>query len=528
MWRNPELSSFLSKLAKHVRVILFDKRGTGLSDRVTELSTLEERMDDIRAVMDAVESEKAILFGHSEGGSVSALFAATYPHRTVSLITFGVFAKRRRSEEYPWAPSDDAREKVYDMIESSWGTNRMDLASLAPSMAGNTVFMDWLANYFRSGASPSAALVLTKMNTDVDIIDILDTITVPTLLLYRTDDIDVSIEEGRFITERIKGSKFIEFPGNDHLFWVGDADVVRREMVRFISRSGDRQVYDRVLATILKIAVHKPSQIGGTYKAIISDQLGDKVEQIIHDHVNQYRGVYAGAQGESRTATFDGPSKAVHCAMEIKTSIGQLELTVCQGVHIGECVRNEQDGLGGRAVSVADELLSSGSEGDILITQTVQNLLSGAGLEFRHHGYAPGFDHRRIEILALHEGVDSLDPLEDALMTDLIKGSSAKNYSLLENVIQSIEDHLGDEDYDIQALCREVGVSQRHLQRKLKSITNKSPNQLIRSVRLHRAKEMILSRKKSISEAAYLTGFNGVSYFTKCFKKEFGQKPSEL
>jgi len=196
MWSCPELVSFLEALGKISRVILFDKRGTGLSDRMVELSTLEERMDDIRAVMDAVDSEKAILFGHSEGGSASALFAATYPSRTIALITFGAFAKRRYSPDYPWAPTDEERQGVYDMIENCWGGGEMNLSDLAPSKANDKTFMDWLANYFRSGASPSAALVLTRMNTQVDIIGILPSINVPTLMMQRVKDIDVKIEEG--------------------------------------------------------------------------------------------------------------------------------------------------------------------------------------------------------------------------------------------------------------------------------------------------------------------------------------------
>jgi len=188
MWDCPSLVDFLIGLSKLGRVILFDKRGTGLSDRVIELSTLEERMDDIRAVMDEVGSKRAVLFGHSEGGSVSALFAATYPQRVKALITFGVFAKRRWSLDYPWAPTQEQREEVYAMIQESWGSGDMNLVSLAPSMATDTVFMDWLASYFRSGASPSAALALTKMNSEVDIMDILDTITVPTLLMCRTNE----------------------------------------------------------------------------------------------------------------------------------------------------------------------------------------------------------------------------------------------------------------------------------------------------------------------------------------------------
>ena len=409
MWRNKELSEFLTKLSKFVRVILFDKRGTGLSDRVTELSTLEERMDDIRAVMDAVQSEKAILFGHSEGGSVSALFAATYPQRTISLITFGVFAKRRYSEDYPWAPTDEERQEVYNMIETSWGSNNMNYASLAPSMADDPVFMEWLASYFRSGASPSAALVLTKMNTQVDIIEILDTIEVPTLLLYRTEDIDVKIEEGKFIAERIKGAKFIEFPGNDHLFWVGDAKSVLNEMVRFISKDHHHQVFNRVLATILRINIEGISNQRALYGVESGDQLQSKLADILEARVQQYRGTMVSNRSRSTIATFDGPSKAVHCAIEIRNAIQQLGLRIYQGVHIGECIISNKDELGGNAVGIADEVTSSASPGEIVITNTVNNLLSGSGLEFKRREALHTKDHQIIHTLTLLERVEQAE-----------------------------------------------------------------------------------------------------------------------
>ncbi len=526
MWKNPELTNFLRSLANHTRVILFDKRGTGLSDRVTELSTLEERMDDIRAVMDAVGSQRAILFGHSEGGSVSALFAATYPQRTVSLITFGVFAKRAYAKDYPWAPTSIERQKVYDMIETSWGTGHMDLVSLAPSKANDAVFMEWLASYFRSGASPTAALVLTKMNTNVDIIDILDTIEVPTLLLYRTDDIDVKVEEGRFIANRIQGSRLVEFPGSDHLFWVGDAESVLDSMLQFISVSHEPPVHNRVLATILKMKVAGLDKKRAVYGAEIALELQQQIRHIASEKIAQYRGRIERDSASSYTATFDGPSKAVHCAMELRSALEELELSVCQAIHIGECVRNHSHHLGGRAIKITDDVMSMGSWGEILITQTVQHLLSGAGIETKAHDVIQTPSHRKMEILAVKEAPDQY--AANISSQPYYPIPSARNHSFLENVLQSIEDHLGDELYSIQVLCREVGVSERHLQRKLKSITNKSPNQLIRSVRLHRAKELILQDDRSISEIAYHTGFNSLSYFTKCFKKEFGVNPSSM
>lgn len=304
MWTCPEMVHFLEELGKIARVILFDKRGTGLSDRIVELSTIKERMDDIRAVMDAVESEKAVLFGHSEGGSVSALFAATYPNRTISLMTFGIFAKRRYAPNYPWAPTDQERQKVYDMIEHSWGSGEMQLESLAPSKADDPAFMGWLANYFRSGASPSAAMVLTRMNTDVDIIDILGSIRVPALIMQRTHDIDVKIEEGRFIAERIKGAKFVEMEGDDHLFWVGDYERVLEEIKTFITEVKPAHKHDERLLTIVSGRVS-------------SGHPGQSSIALIGQYVAQYRGKIVHSDDQSFLAFFEGPSKAVHCSMDL-------------------------------------------------------------------------------------------------------------------------------------------------------------------------------------------------------------------
>lgn len=516
MWRDPHLNSFLHALSNHARLILFDKRGTGLSDRVTELSTLEERMDDIRAVMDAVDSEKAILFGHSEGGSVCALFAATYPHRTISLITFGVFAKRRYSKDYPWAPTDEERQKVYDNIESSWGTTGMDLASLAPSMAQDEVFMDWLATYFRSGASPSAALVLTKMNTQVDIIDILENIDVPTLLIYRTDDIDVKVEEGRFIHQRIAHSKFVEFPGQDHLFWVGNAQVVLDEMLAFIQQRHPDNTISRVLATILKLKV-KQEDIDG--EGPISAESLNQLERLI----SQYRGKLINEQSGIFTATFDGPSKAVHCAMAIRNILELSDICPSQAIHIGECIINGNHTIIGNANDAADKIIDQISTGDIVVSNTVNSLLSGAGLEFEKCDVQ--FDEMPLLLRLKDTDRSSENLVENVSLAEM---KLKQSHSILENVLLSIENHISNESLGVDTICLEVGVSERQLQRKLKQITNKSPNQLIRSVRLNRARHLIQHQKHNISEAAFQTGFSSLSYFTKCFRSEFGYTPSEI
>ncbi len=224
VWEEPTRARFLSRLASFSRLLLFDKRGTGMSDRVPlgELPTLEQRMDDVRAVMDAAGVERAALFGFSEGGNMSILFAATYPQRTIALVTFGVFAKRLRSPDYPWAPTWEDRQKEIALVEREWGGD-MDLSSLAPSVAHDEGFRRMLATYLRRSASPGAAAALLRMNTFIDVRHVLPTIRVPTLVLHRTHDRDASIEEGRYIAARIPGAKFVELPGQDHLPWVGGA-----------------------------------------------------------------------------------------------------------------------------------------------------------------------------------------------------------------------------------------------------------------------------------------------------------------
>lgn len=512
MWACPELVSFLEELGKMCRVILFDKRGTGLSDRVIELSTLEERMDDIRAVMDDIGSEKAVLFGHSEGGCVSALFAATYPNRVISMITFGIFAKRRYAPEYPWAPTDKERQAVYDMIENSWGSGKMNLESLAPTKANDDIFMDWLANYFRSGASPSAAMVLTKMNTEVDIINILDSIKVPSLIMQRKHDIDVKIEEGRFIADRIKGAKFVELEGNDHLFWVGDTSTVLDEMRAFITNVKPKEVYEERLFTLLAANI------------IASDNPTTNPQDIIRNLVIQYRGQIVQYNQETFTAIFEGPSKAVHCGLDLIETLHRLDYELSIGVHIKESPSDDVHFINDQTQSLIDAILRPSEPNQILVTEPVKFLLSGAGLNL--------IDHKTItepttgDPLSLFKVTDHFEAEDETL--DANQRTVLKNDSFLENVLQVIEKNLSDEFFGVEMLCREIGVSERQVQRKLKAITNKSPNQLISSVRLHRAKELLFANTLNVSEIAFRSGFSNPSYFSKIFKKEFGTSPSDL
>ncbi len=236
MWAEPRLAGFLTRLTLFSRLILFDKRGTGLSDRTDEYSTMRERMEDINAVMKATNSARAFLFSHSEGGSVSLLFSLHYPNKTLGVIGFGIFAKRRYSEDYPWAPTDKQRAATNKLIEENWAHGNLDdLKVLVPSLAHDAGFMEWFAGYLRSGGSPKAALILNQQNTFIDITGILKSIDVPTLLLFRKGDLEIKVEEGRYIAKRIRNSKLVEFEGKDHLFWTGDTYSILAEIEEFVT-----------------------------------------------------------------------------------------------------------------------------------------------------------------------------------------------------------------------------------------------------------------------------------------------------
>ncbi len=509
MWACPELVNFLKQLGKIARVILFDKRGTGLSDRVAALPSLEERMDDIRAVMDAVGSLKAALFGHSEGGSVSALFAATYPNRTISLIAFGIFAKRIYAPDYPWAPTNEERQVVYDMIEKSWGSGDMNLESLAPSKANDSVFMEWLASYFRSGASPNAALMLTKMNTQVDIINILDSIKVPTLILQRTHDIDVKIEEGRFIAQRIQNAKFVELEGSDHLFWTGNTYEVLEEMKTFILNTRPKLVYKRQLFTIV---------VG---RILSSETNIPKHHKLIRQHVEEHRGSIVHYDKLTFNAIFEGPSKAVHCSTTLVDAMESLNTPLTIGILIKECL--VENPINKEIKDFAKLVFQEPVPNQILLTQTVKNLLIGAEVNFIPNK----------TIFKSESGESTLlftitKRLKNIPTTALNHTWSSQNDSFLEKIFQNINTHMSDEYYGVETLCKEIGISERQLQRRLKAITNKSPNKLISTIRLHHAKELLLNQQNTVAEIAFKTGFSNPSYFSKCFKKEFAIKPSDL
>jgi len=385
-WEQPGLASFLERLASFSRLILFDKRGTGLSDRVAndQLPTLEERMDDLRAVLDAVGSERAALFGHSEGGSMSVLFAATYPQRTRALITFGVFARRRRAADYPWAPSDDDRAATIDRIERGWVTADL-VRPLAPSRADDAAFLAQLATYYRRSASPGAAAQLLRMNTEIDVRAVLPAIRVPTLVLHRTDDVDALLDEGRWIASRIPGASFVELPGGDHVFWVGDTDAVLAEIETFLTGVRPAPEPDRVLATVLFTDIGASTEMAA--------RLGDRRwREVLERHRSDVRGALARWRGEEIDtagdgflAIFDGPARGVHCALAIRESAARDGLQVRAGLHTGEIERHGGQ-VAGLAVHIGSRVIGVANAGEVVTSSTVRDLVAGSGIAFADRG----------------------------------------------------------------------------------------------------------------------------------------------
>jgi serine/threonine protein kinase/pimeloyl-ACP methyl ester carboxylesterase len=380
-WREPSFARFLRRLASFSRLILFDKRGTGLSDRVpvSELPTLEQRMDDVRAVMEAVGSQRAALCGVSEGGPMCTLFAATYPERTTALVMIGTYAKRTWAPDYPWAPTAEARQRFFELMEREWG-GPVGLAERAPSRAGDPAFRDWWATYLRMGASPGAAVALTRMNSEADVRHVLPTIRVPTLVIHRRGDVCLKVEEGRFVADAIPGARFVELPGDDHLPFVGDADAILDEVEEFLTGVRHVSAPERVLATVLALRVERE---GGEGAAAELASHRPTVERLLAS----FRGREIALDRGGLTATFDGPARAVRCAAGLLTALQRQGLRLAAGLHTGECDVAGAT-LGGLPLELASRVASAAAAGEILVSGTVRDLVAGSGIDVEARGAA--------------------------------------------------------------------------------------------------------------------------------------------
>jgi len=385
-WQEPSLARFLRRLASFSRLILFDKRGTGLSDRVAvdDLPTLEQRMDDVRAVMDAAGVERAALLSVSEGGPMCILFATTYPQRTDALVMLGGYARRLWAEDYPFGATPEEYDGFLQRIQEGWG-GAVGIEARAPSVLDDERFRTWWATYLRMSASPGAAYALTLMNGGIDVRHALPTIGVPTLIVHRTGDRSLPVEGSRYMAERIRGAKLVEVPGDDHLPWVGDQDEILDEVEEFLTGVRRGPDPDRVLATVLFTDV-----VRSTERAA---ELGDKRwrELLASHHVAvrrqlaQWRGTEIDTTGDGFLATFDGPARAIRCACAARDAVRDLGLEIRAGLHTGE-FEIFGSTIAGLTVHTGARVAALAGPGEVLVSSTVKDLVAGSGIELDDRG----------------------------------------------------------------------------------------------------------------------------------------------
>jgi class 3 adenylate cyclase len=396
LWEEPSVVRFIERLVSFSRLILFDRRGTGLSDPVHGAPTLEERMDDVRAVLDAVGSQRAALFGFSEGGPMSALFAATYPARTSALILYGTQPRARWAADYPWGadPRDDP-DAHWDELSASWGLpsergldvwGRLSaVENMSPGAIGDERLMRWLGRVQRLAASPGAARDIVRAIAATDVRDVLGTIQVPTLVLHRKHDRVVPVEVARYVANAIPRARYVELGGSDHLPILGDSDAILDEVEEFLTGMRQEREPDRVLSTILFTDI-----AGSTERAA---DLGDRRWRDLletHDHVvrhqlGRYRGTEIKTVGDGFLATFDGPARAIRCACSIVDTMRPLGIEVRAGLHTGECEVIGDD-IGGLAVHIAARVAARAAAGEVLASRTVTDLVAGSKLGFHDRG----------------------------------------------------------------------------------------------------------------------------------------------
>lgn len=385
-WEQPRLAHFYRRLASFSRLILFDKRGLGLSDRVadSDLPGIEQRMDDIRAVLDHAGPERATVVGISDGGPIAAVFAATYPERTTGLIMVNSYARRLRSDDYPWGPTADDWRGIEETFRQQWG-GPVFLDVLMPSLAGDADFADWWAAYLRRSSSPAAATAYLRMNADIDVRAVLPAIHVPTLILHSVGDNICPVEGARYLAGRIPGARLVELPGDDHQPWASEGERVLGEIEEFVTGQRHGPPPDSVLATLLFTDI-----VGSTETAAaLGDRrwkaLLDSHHAVVRTELVRFQGVEVNTTGDGFLATFDGPARAVRCALAIKDALQGVGVSIRAGVHTSEVELSGRD-VRGVGVHVAARIMSLAGPGEVVVSSVVRDLAVGSGLAFAERG----------------------------------------------------------------------------------------------------------------------------------------------
>ena len=379
-WTHPSVAGWLERLGSFARVVMFDKRGTGLSGRVGSLPSMDERMDDLRAVMDAVNLDKAAVFGISEGGSLAALFAAHHPDRCDALIVYGSFAKFTS-----WFATDEDLEELFSYIDTGWGTGE-SLPLFAPTSEGDVAFQQWWGRFERLGADPGAAIALMRMNREIDITDVISSIHIPTLVLHRNGDTLIDFEAGVHLAEGIPNAHLVDLPGRDHLPWVGDNPLgILDEIERFLTGTMSEPEPDRVLATVLFTDIVDSTSLA-------SSMGDDRWRNLLHAHddavraeIARFRGTEVKNLGDGFLATFDAPGRAIRCALSIASAVQSLGLTIRAGLHTGE-VHLVNGDIEGISVHIASRISNLAEGNEVVVSRTVKDLIAGSGISLEAYG----------------------------------------------------------------------------------------------------------------------------------------------
>jgi pimeloyl-ACP methyl ester carboxylesterase/class 3 adenylate cyclase len=390
IWEEPNLARFLAALSSFSRLILFDKRGVGLSDRVpeTQLPSMETRMDDVRAVMDAAGSDRAVVFGVSEGGPMAMLFAATYPDRTIGLVLYGT------NPDYTSLVSEDPMvaegEEYLEYIDGHWGTPehaRMEIAAWgAPSHADDDQLVAWLASYLRRSASPGAAMALSRMNRQIDVSHAVSAIHVPTLLIAKREDVEFPIEGMRGLRSKIPGARLLELPGDEHFFWVAPFGEMLEAIGSFVAELGGQEAsLERFLATVMFTDIVGSTETAGRLGDRAWRDLLERHHERVRGQLARFRGREISTAGDSFFATFDGPARGIRCAQAIVGSVRELGIEVRAGLHTGE-VETIDGEIGGMAVNIGARVGAKAEASEVLVSQTVKDLVAGSGLTFEDSG----------------------------------------------------------------------------------------------------------------------------------------------
>ncbi len=384
LWAEPRIAAFFERLARFSRLILFDRRGTGLSDPISSTTTLEEQMEDVTAVLDAVGSEQAAVFAQAEGAAMAALYAATHPERTRALILYAGMVRMTGAPGYEWPGTPRERERRMEEIFATWGTGER-LAVIAPSVADDSAMRSWFARLERLAASPGQLRLLFDIAGETDVRDVLPSIAAPTLVLHRREDLAIDVRHSRYVAAHIPGAQYVELEGHDNLLVVGDSERVLAEVERFLTGTHTPPEPDRVLATVMFTDI-----VGSTETAA---RLGDRAWRELlsrHDALSRaqlarFRGRAVKSLGDGFLATFDGPARAIRCALELRDAVRELGVELRAGLHTGECEAIGDD-VGGLAVHIGARVGALAAPREVLVSNTVKDLVVGSGIDFADRG----------------------------------------------------------------------------------------------------------------------------------------------